>query len=88
MSGMTPPPSGVELRPAFEWTCENCGRNVLQPAVSDIMSHAETKDYLVQVGDVQEWEEIPENVRIERTRIPEAVKCPHCGREFPVECLP
>lgn len=69
----------VELRPAYEWTCDECGRdNFVGGVIVEIDEHMQTE--LLAMGldepmcETGQWQTQPEEVT-----------CDHCGAEFEVE---
>jgi len=71
----------IELRAAFEWTCECCGRDTFQRAIA-VEFESLTPDELVK------FEELgviisPDNGTMYMQ--PTHVKCPYCGSEFEAE---
>lgn len=65
----------VELRPAYAWTCPECGRDNFEAAI-------------VWEGSEEEEAELRDEHGIEETatgdwvRGPERVECPHCEADF------
>lgn len=73
----------VEMRPAYEWTCENCGRNNFESAIVCEMSPDDRIDQARHMGLIDEFSEaIPDFLQVEFVSYPETVTCPHCKAEF------
>lgn len=76
-------PERVEMRPAYEWTCENCGRNCFESAIVCELTPEDRLEQAMFMGLVDEYEEkIPEEMQGEFLSYPESVTCPHCQSEF------
>lgn len=60
----------IELRPAFEWTCEECGRN--------------TYASMIRVEDPRVIADIEEEFGTcgALGMAPKNVTCPHCGTQY------
>lgn len=67
----------VELRPAFEWTCEECGHDQFERGLVPEMSEEEADelrwDKGVDVDEEGHWMMAPTHV-----------ECSECGAEFDV----
>lgn len=68
----------VELRPAYEWTCEDCGRDNFVRAVVPSLSPEEIEEIREDHG-IDDWQPGDWYTR------PDSVTCEHCGAEFGVE---
>lgn len=70
----------VELRPAYEWTCEDCGRVNFVSAVVQELSPEDRReleaDAGVEPGDLK---------RVDLVSYPDEVECMHCHSEFPAK---
>ncbi|MFZ5831957.1 MAG: hypothetical protein ACOY3P_17880 [Planctomycetota bacterium] len=69
------PHETVELRPAYVWDCQECGREVFERGVvceADAESEAEMREE----HGIEPWEEGA------WIMMPETVACPHCGATF------
>lgn len=65
----------VELRTAFEWTCEDCGRdNFVRAVVPESLDGVIPEG--LELGDFEGGEWVMK---------PDAVTCGHCGAGFGVE---
>lgn len=64
----------VELRPAFEWTCEECGRDQFAKCIVPEMSEEDRADLAEQIGE--------DPVDGEFLCAPEQVTCAFCGQQF------
>jgi hypothetical protein len=73
---------GVELRSAWEWTCDECGRIQFVSCVSERVSPEDLKRMMVEAGELEEWEDIPEGRGCECVLTPEQVTCKDCGATF------
>lgn len=74
-------PEKIELRPAFEWTCEECGRDQYESAVRPEMSDDDRAEVLREMG-ADEWLAESENHAGELLAAPERVTCKHCQTTF------
>ena len=63
--------AAVELHQAFLWTCEECGRDNFERAITH------------EPGDDDE-DEIPEGFEGVWLTAPTEVTCKHCGEEFDI----
>jgi rubredoxin len=63
----------VELRPAYEWTCEGCGRDNFEKACVPCMSEEDVRSLKAEWGISDDGEFV---------QMPESVVCPHCGQKF------
>ena len=68
----------VEMRPAWEWTCENCGRNNFETCLIREMTREDYINMKIDFG----LKDIPEGACPDIVGFYEEVKCPHCGEEF------
>lgn len=71
----------VELRLAYEWTCDECGRDQFLRATRLDLSQL-SSDELAELRDVhgvESWETGEWSMR------PESVTCQFCGHSFDVE---
>lgn len=66
----------VELRPAYVWDCPECGKEVFERGLVPEMAEDDRQAVREEMG-VQPWEEGC------IMAMPETVRCPHCGAEFP-----
>ena len=71
----------VEMRPAFEWTCDDCGRDNFERAMSIVATEEEIKE---QSG-VEEWDEVPDGYGGNWLLCPDDVTCSHCKATFETE---
>lgn len=65
----------VELRPAFQWTCPECGTDQFEAAVVVEMSREEQSEMQMDYGETfrnGDW-----------VMAPETVECRNCEREYP-----
>jgi hypothetical protein len=70
----------VELHLAYLWTCDNCGRDNFDRAVS-VPASAVTLEG--QSEEVREWIESGESGDFQAK--PDRVKCLHCSAEYDTE---
>lgn len=81
--GDAPGPPPIEVRHAFTWTCEECGRDHFGRLVAVELSDEEKRELLAAIGEgVEPWEELPEG---EAMAIPQVVECPDCGAAYATE---
>lgn len=78
-----PIPTVVELRSAFHWFCEACGRtNFSLPAKMEF-APGEKAEVFRNVHAWAEDEPLPEGwEQFEMLEMPERVRCGYCGAEF------
>lgn len=73
----------VEMRPAFQWTCEDCGRDQFEPCIVAEMSPADRLEQAKYMGLAEEWSEtIPEYLSGDFVTYPDEVTCQHCNATF------
>lgn len=73
-------PQTIELRPAYEWTCPECGRDNFERAVVAEMSAEEDAELRAEHG--------VESERAGEWLLgPVEVECPHCEAVFRTEHL-
>lgn len=65
----------VELRPAFAWDCESCGRENFARIVIGEMSE-EDRQALVERHGIEDSEDG------DFMQVPDEVTCRHCGESF------
>lgn len=71
----------VELRDAFVWTCDECGRdNFIHAQIIDTEGLSESE--LQTHGIIEDDESIDEFEYF--VRYPDSVKCPHCNAVYEV----
>lgn len=73
----------VEMRTAYEWTCEECGRNHFHSAMVADFTEEDRLETAKRLGLVEEFaSEVPEDMQGDFVTYPESVTCPDCGSEF------
>lgn len=73
----------VELRPAFEWTCETCGRNQYESGIVAEMSPEDRIRLAASMGiGPEDIADCSEQLSGEFMLMPEQVICEACGSEF------
>lgn len=73
----------VEMRPAYQWTCDECGHEQFEAGIIEEMSMEERLEHLKKLGVVEEFaEEIPEDVEGEFMYFAEEVTCAECGSVY------
>lgn len=76
----------VEMRPAYEWTCEVCGRNNFESGVVCELTNEDRIDQARFMGLIDEFAEmVPEELQGEYVSYSDSVTCPHCQSEFPTK---
>ena len=78
---MTNPLSKIQLRPAFEWTCEKCGTDNFERAMIRECTPQEFAE-AVESGDVDPDET---SDSFEMIAMPIDVKCIRCSTEYEAE---
>ena len=73
----------VEMRPAYEWTCEECGRNQFASCMVAEWSQEDRLEQARQAGLIDRYEtEVPEGLRGDFVTYPDAVECQSCGESY------
>lgn len=73
----------VEMRPAYQWTCDSCGRDQFESAIVADFSEEDRLETAKSLGLVEEYAtEIPEDLTGDFMTYPDSVKCNHCDSEF------
>ena len=73
----------VEMRPAYEWTCEECGRNQFESCVVAEMDDEDRLQTAINAGLADEFAtEVPPGLVGEFVTYPDFVTCQHCHAEF------
>lgn len=76
----------VEIRPAYEWTCDNCGRNNFVSAIVADFDEVDRLQVAIDLGLLDPIEtELPEDLMGDFVTYPYEVKCSHCGHEYEVD---
>jgi hypothetical protein len=76
----------VELKPAFGWTCDECGRwNFARAVAAEGVDKAEAESHLREMLNLQPYESIPEWHGGEFLMAPTSVTCATCGAHFSTE---
>jgi len=67
------PQERVEMRPAYNWTCPECGRDNFQRSILAEASDEDLHEHGIEPGDpeIGAWQTYPRRVT-----------CEHCEREF------
>lgn len=72
----------VEIRLAFEWTCEECGKDNFEHTITQTLTRDQQRAMFEEHNIINEWEDVPENMGFEFNACPKIVKCDYCGEEF------
>lgn len=73
----------VEMRPAYEWICDECGLSQFASAMLAEFSEEDRLAMAKSMGLVDEFcDEIPEDLTGDFVTHPERVTCSFCGSEF------
>jgi DNA-directed RNA polymerase subunit RPC12/RpoP len=77
----------VEMQHAWEWICDECGRNNFVSSVVAEMPPEERLQFAKDQGMIEMWAtELPEELKSgDFMTFPTEVKCSHCGSEFETE---
>jgi hypothetical protein len=77
----------IEVRHAWEWTCEDCGRNNFVSAVVAEMAPEDRFQFAKDNGIIDEFaNEAPDDIMDgDFMTFPTEVECEHCGAEFETE---
>jgi len=79
----------VQIRPAYEWTCDNCGRNNFVSAIVADFDESDRLQVAIDLGLLDPFEtEVPEELTGDFVTYPYEVECSHCGSEYEVEYEP
>lgn len=68
----------VRLRPAYAWTCEECGRDNFAAGVVPEFSEEE-------IAELREQHGVEDYVTGDFVEMPTSVVCQHCGEKFETE---
>lgn len=73
----------AEMRPAYEWTCDECGRNQFESCIVAEMSPEERLEMAHDLGLCNELAEIiPDLLQGDFVTYPDSVTCNACGANF------
>lgn len=73
----------VELRWAYEWTCEECGRNQFVSATVPEMDNRAAIELAQQLGVIEAWQDaLPPELPGAFVTCPDSVTCGACGHVF------
>lgn len=72
----------VELHAAWSWDCPICGRERFERSVVEDLNREEKEEFLKAVGEMEEYETMPENEFLLIATIPTQVVCPYCKKVF------
>lgn len=79
----------VPMRPAYEWTCPDCGTDHFVSCMVADIPETEHLEFAKQNGLVDEWvSELPEELKGMKQAFvtyPDAVRCPDCNQLFPTQ---
>ena len=70
----------IDLVQAFMWTCPECAEDHFVRAITVQMTREEMTKELREMGQLEEWEEIPEDEEHVWTMAPNKVEC--CGKTY------
>lgn len=78
----------VEMRPAYEWICEDCGKSNFESCIVAEMSDGERLEQVKRMGLVDEFQtEMPEELQGDFVTYPDNVTCGHCGTVFETQSM-
>lgn len=73
----------VDMRPAYEWTCDACGRDQFVSCMTADFSEEDRLEMARGMGLVEPYAtEIPEELSGEFQTYPDEVTCQFCGETF------
>lgn len=73
----------TEMRPAYEWTCDECGRNNFESCIVAEFSDEDRLEQAKAMGLIDEYQsEIPDDLVGDFVTYPDGVTCPSCGAEY------
>lgn len=72
------PEEETEIREAFTWTCNECGRDHFGHVIQRDANSDEAEAFSEEFG-LQPWE-TPD--RVELSIVPSYVECPHCQKTY------
>ncbi len=72
----------VELNVAYEWICDECGRNNFCSAIVADIPQEEAFEIAKKMGEVEPYEELDPDIMHQFQTCPETVTCSHCGEQF------
>jgi len=73
-----------DLRPAFAWTCDDCGRDNYGNLIAPEMSKEEHEEIVREQYGLNDWESVPEDSG-KLLLMPANVECIHCQSCFKTE---
>ena len=74
------------MRPAYEWTCTECGRNQFESCIVADVHPEEKIEFAKEMGMIGEFEEVcEEDLQGAFVTYPDQVVCAHCGTSFDTE---
>lgn len=73
----------VEMRPAYQWICDECGREQFESCQIAEWSDEDRIQYAREIGLIDEWcESLPEDLAGDFITYPSTVTCEGCGASF------
>ena len=76
----------VEMRPAYQWVCHECGHEQFESCMIAEFSKEDREGMAREMGMMEEWStELPEYFVGEFVTHPNAVTCSKCGEQFETE---
>ncbi len=82
-TGVVTQPFKAEMRPAYQWTCDECGVLQFESAMVADFNEEDRLETAKSLGIVDEFcEEIPEDMTGDFVTYPDEVTCRECGATF------
>lgn len=72
----------IPLQLAYVWDCPHCGHENFQRAVVADISADELHDVAVAMGEIEEWQELPEGLGAHWQTHPDTVHCRRCETQY------
>ena len=70
----------AEMRIAFSWICDECGRENFESPFAYEMTDENREDVFRQLHDLEPWQQLPDNWEEFNTlKMPVSVMCRSCG---------
>lgn len=74
-------PDRVAMRPAYEWTCDACGRDNFCRTIEVEASEDELREHM----GLDDWQSLPDGFGGSWYGYPETVTCDYCESSFETE---
>lgn len=75
----------VEVHQAWMWDCPDCGTENFERSVTADLTREEAIELAKDIGELDEFSEVPENYSCDFVTAPIEVHCRQCAHIFDVE---